>query len=748
MAKFQGNIANLRLYDRALSLEEIRRDAQADETITVKFLAANPIEFNLYNQQDEQAIYITEDSKPHPFTLELINASPRDITFQTPAAEDLTIDKTWAEWVASASLYHFQLRFRPGTLSEAAKQWFKKPAIRLIALAQGWDIKYDPEDKDPEDWISLLWIGLTQGENLVTEIFQPIQPKPPGAASSPQPIQPKQIGAVTSPLKAIYRDFNDTIVQGYEQKLRDIQAEVDRIKNDPNLKLIFQKLKKEGQITTFTLLKNTVYKILIPHLSAGAEGGARGTRIYLNYKHLLYEDKERIPDGGRSQFINIINHQGKEYIPLHVGFVGSNKIVNDGLVSNELTLRVTNISRSQSIQFQKISESQASKFTISFDVGNNAWALAQESQRSAISVSIGSTDQTLALGKSENWERTSNDQGEQSRWSFAYKGSNPAILNAGASIKFKLTGIKSSSPSGLTNLSLNYEDIPGYWDGRFVCSIEKTPLVYRTVEKRELVGIGTDTPNAKLHIKNDSTKQAALFDGGDVEISAGKLVVKGIGTSTFTGDVSTTGNLDVSGRIREKTGLIMPVGSILPFAGAITPVGWLLCDGTLYDTNQRKDLVDLFQVIGISYRSTSGENLQIGSFRVPDLRGRFLVGVGSANPAYSLGATGGQNSVQLTVDQLASHNHSGSVTINHRDLSHRHSMQFSHDDLSLLGDRRHYSVLRKTLDTNQPGRQTHYTDHESTGHSHDGSISINSVGSNQAHENRPPYLAINYIIKY
>jgi hypothetical protein len=35
----------------------------------------------------------------------------------------------------------------------------------------------------------------------------------------------------------------------------------------------------------------------------------------------------------------------------------------------------------------------------------------------------------------------------------------------------------------------------------------------------------------------------------------------------------------IDGRIKDKTGFLMPVGSILPYAGDSAPEGWLLFDG-------------------------------------------------------------------------------------------------------------------------------------------------------------------------
>jgi microcystin-dependent protein len=75
--------------------------------------------------------------------------------------------------------------------------------------------------------------------------------------------------------------------------------------------------------------------------------------------------------------------------------------------------------------------------------------------------------------------------------------------------------------------------------------------------------------------------------------------------------------------------LIVP-GTVMPFAGqdvATIPnndkgggiYNWLFCDGAYV---QKIDYPKLFQIIGFTY----GKSLSGGSFRLPDLRGRMVVG--------------------------------------------------------------------------------------------------------------------------
>ncbi len=73
---------------------------------------------------------------------------------------------------------------------------------------------------------------------------------------------------------------------------------------------------------------------------------------------------------------------------------------------------------------------------------------------------------------------------------------------------------------------------------------------------------------------------------------------------------------------------IVPVGSILPFAGPkkTIPEGWLPCDGEALDgtTDEYKEL---FEVIDKCWGAGKDDNDDKTNFNLPDLRGQFLRGV-------------------------------------------------------------------------------------------------------------------------
>jgi microcystin-dependent protein len=166
----------------------------------------------------------------------------------------------------------------------------------------------------------------------------------------------------------------------------------------------------------------------------------------------------------------------------------------------------------------------------------------------------------------------------------------------------------------------------------------------------------------------------------------GKLKVpsNGIGSNELASDASTDANRAVdTDHIKDGSvtaaklnsaavSVLMPTGTILPYAGSSAPTGYLFCDGNEYD--QTGTHSSLFSTIGLTY-NTGGETTNF--FRVPDLQGRVIAGRDNmsgtsanrlTNPSSTingingdiLGNTGGSEEHLLTAAQsgLRSHNHS------------------------------------------------------------------------------------------
>jgi microcystin-dependent protein len=94
--------------------------------------------------------------------------------------------------------------------------------------------------------------------------------------------------------------------------------------------------------------------------------------------------------------------------------------------------------------------------------------------------------------------------------------------------------------------------------------------------------------------------------------------------------------------------LVSPAGSVIAFAGATAPSGWLLCNGT---TVSRTTYAKLFTLIGTTY-NTGGE---AGTdFRLPNLLGRVPVGRDASQTEFdTLGERGGAKTHTLTQAEQA-----------------------------------------------------------------------------------------------
>jgi microcystin-dependent protein len=159
----------------------------------------------------------------------------------------------------------------------------------------------------------------------------------------------------------------------------------------------------------------------------------------------------------------------------------------------------------------------------------------------------------------------------------------------------------------------------------------------------------------------------------------------------------------------------VPVGGVIMWRGDVTkiPEGWALCDGTN---------------------------------NTPDLRGRFIAGYSNdsndPNPDYkTIGNTGGEKKHALTVSEMPSHNHNGN-TVDAGDHSHGISAHYYFPSGST--DTATGLITKATWDSSSDIRAINGISIQTAGnHTHQ----IPSNGGGEAHENRPPYYVLAYIIR-
>jgi microcystin-dependent protein len=85
--------------------------------------------------------------------------------------------------------------------------------------------------------------------------------------------------------------------------------------------------------------------------------------------------------------------------------------------------------------------------------------------------------------------------------------------------------------------------------------------------------------------------------------------------------------------------LAVPVGAIMPFAGAVAPTGYLLCDGSEVEKDRFPELFVAFG--GETTPNLYGTPQLSSNFKLPDLRGRFALGKDDMDNARTVAAPGG-----------------------------------------------------------------------------------------------------------
>ncbi len=167
---------------------------------------------------------------------------------------------------------------------------------------------------------------------------------------------------------------------------------------------------------------------------------------------------------------------------------------------------------------------------------------------------------------------------------------------------------------------------------------------------------------------------------------------------------------------------VPPVASLMMYAGASAPTGWLICDGSAVS---RTTYGALFTVISTTYGIGDGST----TFNLPDFRGRMPIGAGTGTSltTRTLGAQVGAETHIQTETEVGSHNHT--VT----DPGHVHSLS--------------------PMSQQNIGQGTNSTAWYPSGSTNTGSATTGITINDNTDEADPmdimnPALVVNFIIKY
>ena len=193
-----------------------------------------------------------------------------------------------------------------------------------------------------------------------------------------------------------------------------------------------------------------------------------------------------------------------------------------------------------------------------------------------------------------------------------------------------------------------------------------------------------------IHAADAAAASGDFIVEGQTTLKGGLTVQGGVNAGAVSAtSLSVTGNIS-AGTAGAFSGYgTIPVGGIVMWSGSASniPDGWKLCNG---------------------------------SNNTPDLRNRFIVGAGDE---YGVGYTGGQKQVTLTTNEMPRHYH-----------------EYVGDDQLRNIESGCSTLMRYT--------STRYDADSKTGGSWgSGVYATSSVGNGQAHENRPPYYALCFIMR-
>lgn len=503
-------------------------------------------------------------------------------------------------------------------------------------------------------------------------------------------------------------------------------------------------------VKDWIIRSNDSLSFLVRGLSGAAATGSRSTQVQLLFR-------EPVGDSSiirvRNQYLDIVNHDGKTFAQLDFVVLGAATLVHRSM-ENMLRVQMIETNGREIL----VSKDTYIDFRIPFYMGDYnpdyhpAWVLGEQSKVNMIGcLEDNETRATFTT------ERTGKDV-ILGNWGFKNIRVRFNESRCFKSLIFRLEHVPADGPIGAARIKMTVSNLPGYWDSEFELTLEKTLLTTKHYDDgarnmarnygmlNNQVVVGADLPKGwKMHdalssslsitsatIKDQYDKSAKITDllrlHDDAKGMNGMTI--SVGNWQDTQDpqdppkednpllkdgyliradqynhgtrfkVDFFGNIITAGRIKDQTGLVMPVGAILAYGGSAAPEGWLLCNGQPIDEARFSALQKV-----------------INAKTTPDLRSRFIVGAGQGYGLsnYLLGEQKGEEKHKLSVSEMPAHSHS-------------------------------YSRARwDTMSWKSGGRDPFWTDEEEK--KYDNPVT-ETTGGNEAHNNLPPYYALTYIIKY
>lgn len=236
---------------------------------------------------------------------------------------------------------------------------------------------------------------------------------------------------------------------------------------------------------------------------------------------------------------------------------------------------------------------------------------------------------------------------------------------------------------------------------------------------------------------------------------------------------ATTDKIDAQCFSNQQAGL--PVGAMAMWPTPTPPANWLICNGQ--SLSQTGTYAGLFALLGTTFNQAGDP---IGSFRVPNLSGAFPIGAGTG---YGLASTGGAATVTLDPTMIPAHIHPATAsapTVTATQAAHSHVISTGGHSHTISTGSHAHSLGSQVLtpnaganasagagwgfntigtstvgdlggSTSAAGNLGGGTDSQApaiTASASAPTVTVNANTGGAAHPNLPPYLSVNFIIKF
>lgn len=271
----------------------------------------------------------------------------------------------------------------------------------------------------------------------------------------------------------------------------------------------------------------------------------------------------------------------------------------------------------------------------------------------------------------------------------------------------------------------------------------------------------------------DAAAYGQVMDRAGVNAATGNI---SLGSNKITNLANATDSTDAAtyGQVTTLAATNTPVGTITMYSGASAPTGWFLCDGA---TKSRTTYSALWDVLRNGTASSPyGNGDGSTTFNVPNLTQRFPLGKASSGTGVNLGDTGGSidhthtnyghyhsmtgaGTTLATGTTNSGHGHGFTLTA---DTGGAHTHTYLKPNASVAVNSGGISVWDNTTSSAtiaSSGAHSHTVSGTVGGtdgtHTHNLTGSIGNVTGAKSGDidqatsgSNPPYLVVNYIIKY